>query len=177
MHKNSSDIKLIVSDIDGTLLTSENKLHPLTEEAIRAVIDDKRCGFTLSTGRAFPLTLPMAEYFKLRIPFIYSSGAIYDPIDNRVISAHSITPKQAEKVEKIAEKFRVGMITHTKNGMFCRVNDKDWETIKSLEWMKGERVDHARRVEDVKTDVQEEIIRLDIFDGQREEIWKPLWGY
>lgn len=163
MHKYSSDFKLIVSDIDGTLLSSENKLHPLTEEAIRAVIDDKRCGFTLSTGRAFTLTLPMAEYFKLRIPFIYSSGAIYDPIDNKVISAPPIKPNQIEKVVKIAEKFRVGMITHTKTGMFCRVNDKDWETINSLEWMKGERVDHARRVEDVKTDVQEEIIRLDIF--------------
>jgi len=55
------------------------------------------------------------------------------------------------------------MITHTKTGMFCQVNDKDWETIASLKWMKGEKMDHARRVEDIKTDVPEEIIRLDIF--------------
>ena len=163
MYRYGSEIKLIVSDIDGTLLTSENELNPLTEEAIRAVINDNRCDFTLSTGRAFPLTLPMAAYFKLKIPFIYSSGAIYDPRDNRVISAPPIKPIQIEKVEKIAEKFMVGMITHTKTGMFCRVNDKDWETITSLEWMKGERVDHARRIEDVKIDVQGEIIRLDIF--------------
>jgi len=163
MYRYGSEIKLIVSDIDGTLLTSKNELNPSTEEAIRAVINDKRCDFTLSTGRAFPLTLPMATYFKLKIPFIYSSGAIYDPRDNRVISAPSFKPIQIEKVEKIAEKFRVGMITHTKTGMFCRVNDKDWETITSLEWMKGEKVDHARRVEDVKKDVQGEIIRLDIF--------------
>ena len=163
MCRYGSEIKLIVSDIDGTLLTSENELNPLTEGAIRTVINDQRCDFTLSTGRAFPLTLPMAEYFKLKIPFIYSSGAIYDPRDNRVISAPSIKPIQIEKVEKIAEKFSVGMITHTKTGMFCRVNDKDWETITSLEWMKGEKVDHARRIEDVKTDVQGEIIRLDIF--------------
>ena len=163
MYRYGPEIKLIVSDIDGTLLTSENELNPLTEEAIRAVINDKQCDFTLSTGRAFPLTLPMAAYFKLKIPFIYSSGAIYDPRDNRVISAPSIKPIQIEKVEKIAEKFRVGMIIHTKTGMFCRVNDKDWETITSLEWMKGEKVDHARRIEDVKIDVQGEIIRLDIF--------------
>ena len=163
MYRYGSEIKLIVSDIDGTLLTSENELNSLTEEAIRAVINDKRYDFTLSTGRAFPLTLPMATYFKLKIPFIYSSGAIYDPRDNRVISAPSFKPIQIEKVEKIAEKFRVGMITHTKTGMFCRVNDKDWKTITSLEWMKGEKVDHARRVEDVKKDVQGEIIRLDIF--------------
>ena len=71
MYRYGSEIKLIVSDIDGNLLTSENELNPLTEEAIRAVINDKRCDFTLSTGRAFPLTLPMALYFMLKIPFIY----------------------------------------------------------------------------------------------------------
>ncbi len=163
MHRYGSDIKLIVSDIDGTLLTSENDLLPLTEKAIRAVINDKRCDFTFSTGRALPMSLPIAAYFKLKIPFIYSSGAVYDPRDERIISAFSIKPIQIEKVVKVAEKFGVGMITHTKTGMFCQVSDKDWETIASLEWMKGEKVDHARRVEDIKTDVPGEIIRLDIF--------------
>jgi len=163
MHRYGSDIKLIVSDIDGTILTSENVLNPLTEEAIRTTINDKQCDFTLSTGRAFPLTLPMAAYFKLKIPFIYSSGAIYDARDDRVISAPSIKPIQIEKAVRIAEKFGVGMITHTKTGMFCQVSDKDWETISSMEWMRGEKVDHARRVEDIKTDTSGETIRLDIF--------------
>jgi Cof subfamily protein (haloacid dehalogenase superfamily) len=163
MHRYGSDIKLIVSDIDGTLLTSENDLHPLTEEVIRAVIDDKQCDFTFSTGRPFLMTFPMVEYFKLKIPFIYSNGAIYDPRDEKVISASPINSIQIEKVVKIAEKFKLGMITHTKTGMFCQVSDKDWETIASLKWMKGEKMDHARRVEDIKTDVPEESIRFDIF--------------
>jgi Cof subfamily protein (haloacid dehalogenase superfamily) len=163
MHRYGSEIKLIVSDIDGTLLNSENDLHPLTEEAIRAVINDKRCDFTFSTGRAFPRTLPMAVYFKLKIPFIYSSGAIYDPRDNRFISAFPIKPIQIEKIANIAEEFKVGMVAHTKTGMFCQVSDKDWKTIASLEWKKGEKVDHVKRVEDIKKDGPGEIIRLDIF--------------
>ena len=163
MHKYCSDIKLIVSDIDGTLLTSENDLLPLTEEMVRAVINDKRCDFTFSTGRAFPMTLPIATYFGLKIPFIYSSGAIYDPRDDRVVSTFPIKPMQIKKVIKVAEEFRVGMIAHAETCMFCQVSDKDWETIESLEWMKGEKVDHAERVEDIKTDIPGEIIRLDIF--------------
>ena len=163
MYRYGSDIKLIVSDIDGTILTSENDLNPLTEEAIRTVINDEQCDFTISTGRAFPLTLPLAAYFKLKIPFIFSSGAIYDPREDRVISAPSIKPIQIEKAVRIAKKFGVGVITHTKTDMFCQVSDKDWETISSLEWMREEKVDHARRVKDIKTDIPGEIIRLDIF--------------
>ena len=78
MYRYDSDIKLIVSDIDGTLLTTDNDLHPLTEELIRAVINERRCDFTFSTGRPLSMTLPMAAYFDLKIPFIYSNGAIYD---------------------------------------------------------------------------------------------------
>ena len=71
MHRYDSDIKLIVSDIDGTILTSENELNSLTEEAIRTVINDKRCDFTFCTGRPLLMTLPMAVYFRLKIPFIF----------------------------------------------------------------------------------------------------------
>ena len=163
MQRHDPDIKLIVSDIDGTLLTSKNELHPLIEEVIRTVINEKRCDLTFSTGRALPHVLPIAAYFKLKIPFIYSGGAIYDPRDDRVISAASIKPIQIDKIVHISEKFRVGMVAHTKTGMCCQVSDKDWETIASLEWMKGKMVDHVIRVEDVKTDIPDEIIRLDIF--------------
>jgi len=163
MQRYDYDIKLIVSDIDGTLLTSENDLHPLTEELIRAVINEKRCAFTFSTGRPLSMTLPMAAYFDLKIPFIYSNGAIYDLRDNGVVSASPIKSTQIEKVTEIAEYFGVGMVAHTKTGMFCQVSDKDWGTIASMEWVKGKKVDHVRRVEDVKSDLTGKIIRLDIF--------------
>jgi len=163
MHRYDSDIKLIVSDIDGTLLTSENDLHPLTEELIRVVINEEHCGFTFSTGRPLSMTLPLAAYLDLKIPFIYSNGAIYDLKDNSVVSAFPIKSIQIEKVAKIAKKFGVGMVAHTKTGMFCQVSNKDWKTIASMEWIKGKKVDHVRRVKDIKSDVLGEVIRLDIF--------------
>jgi Cof subfamily protein (haloacid dehalogenase superfamily) len=176
MYRYGSDIKLIVSDIDGTILTSENELDPLTEEVIRAIINDKRCDFTFCTGRPLLMTLPMVEYFKLKIPFIYSNGAIYDPREGKVISASPIKSIQIEKAVRIAEKFEVGMVTHTKTGMFCQVSDKDWETIASIKWMKGEKMINARRVEDIRTDVPEESIRFDIFAevDWLDDIWQEV---
>ena len=163
MRKNDFEIKLIVSDIDGTLLNSDNGFNPPAERAVRRIIKDKLCDFTFSTGRSFPLTLPFADYLKLEVPFIYSSCAIFDLRKNRFISAPSIKPNQIEKIAHVAEGFNVGLIAHTKNDMFCQVSDNDWETIVSLEWMKGKKINHAKRVGEIKTEVPEEIIRIDIF--------------
>jgi len=176
MQRYAYDIKLIVSDIDGTLLSSGNDLHPLTEDLVRAVINEKRCDFTFGTGRPLSMTLPMAEYFNLKVPFIYSHGAIYDLKDNSVVSAFPIKSTQIEEVAKIAEKFGVGMVTHTKTGMFCQVGNEDWKTIASMEWMKGKRVDHVSRVEDIKSDVPGEIIRMDIFAevDWLDDIWQEV---
>ena len=163
MHRYSFDIKLVVSDIDGTLLTSGNDLNPLTEEVIRAVINDQRRDFTFSTGRPLPMALPILDYFNLKVPFVYSNGAIYDLKNHRVVFAPLIESHQIKKIAKIAEKFGVGMITHTRTGMYCQVNNKDWELIASFKWMKGRKLDHVKRVENINTDVPEESIRFDIF--------------
>ena len=163
MKQCGNKIKLIVSDIDGTLLTSKNILLPSTEKAVRKIIDAQYCAFTLSTGRPFIFTNPMAEYLNLEVPFTFSGGGIYDPKEKKVVFAPVMRGAQIEKITAIAEKYEVGLLAHTTNGVFCLVNDKDWQTIRSLEWMKGRQSGHPERIEDIRTDVPNEIIRLDLF--------------
>lgn len=173
MKRCGIDIKLIVSDIDGTLLTSKNVLLPSTEDSVRKIINAQNCSFTLSTGRPFIFSNPMAEYLNLEVPFTFSGGAIYDPKEKRVIFAPVMRGEQIEKINFIAEKYEVGLLAHTTDGLFCLVNDKDWRTIRSLEWMKGRHADYPTRIEDIRTDVPNEIIRLDFF---AEVNWLPkIW--
>ena len=163
MKQCGKEIKLIVADIDGTLLTSKNILLPSTEDAVRKIIDGKKCTFTLSTGRSFNYANPTAEYLNLEVPFTFSGGAIYDPKEKRVVFALAIRMEQIEKINVIAEKYKVGLLAHTTVGMYCLVNDKDWQTINSLEWMNGRQADYPKRIKDIKKDVPNEIIRLDLF--------------
>jgi len=156
-------IKLIVSDIDGTLLSPENRLLPQTEEAVRAALDKDGLCFTIGTGRSFPLTIQLVEYLGIQAPFIYSSGAIFDPHQQRVISAVALQKHQVEAVIQIARKYVLGIIAHTTAKMYCQVCDSDWGKISALEWLKNKHSDHAIRVENILTDIQDEIIRLDIF--------------
>ncbi|MDO9546129.1 MAG: HAD family hydrolase, partial [Pelolinea sp.] len=163
MKRCGIEIKLIMSDIDGTLLTSENNLLPSTEKAVRKIIDDRKCAFTLSTGRSIIYTDPLVEYLNIQTPFAFSGGAIIDPRESRVLFAPVIELEQIEKTVVIAEKYNVGILAHTANGMFCQVNDKDWLTIRSLEWMIGRQDTFPKRIEDIGNEVPNEIIRLDLF--------------
>lgn len=163
MKRCGHEIKLIISDIDGTLLTSENVLLSSTESAVRKMIEAQNCAFTISTGRPFISTNPLAKYLGLKAPFSFSGGAIYDPLQENAVFAPAISQEQLEKITTIAHKYKVGILAHTTDGLFCLVNDKDWQTIRAFEWVQGKQFELPERIEDIRTDVPDKIIRLDLF--------------
>jgi len=77
---NRSDVKLIVTDMDGTLLDSRKgvSLHTLS------VLDrmrERNILFSVCTGRIQPMTVAFAATLKLQSPYITANGAlIYDPV-------------------------------------------------------------------------------------------------
>jgi 5-amino-6-(5-phospho-D-ribitylamino)uracil phosphatase len=68
-------IKLIVTDVDGTLLDRESKLPNLNKEAIfeclRAGI-----GVVLATGKSLNAVLWIIKFFGLKLPQITMAGAV-----------------------------------------------------------------------------------------------------
>lgn len=69
------EIKLIVSDIDGTLIDSKNKTT--TIENVRAINRARELGvqFTLATGRAFVTARKWMTHFGVTMPIITCNGA------------------------------------------------------------------------------------------------------
>lgn len=77
------DFRLLVSDIDGTLVSTDNHLNRETIHSIQAF---RQAGglFTLATGRNFLHTKELIEQLQIDIPVIVSDGAImYDPIEKK----------------------------------------------------------------------------------------------
>lgn len=68
-------IKLVVSDMDGTLLGKDSKISPANEEAI-VRIQELGVPFVLCTGRIYSAVAPYADYLKLTGPVIGCNGAI-----------------------------------------------------------------------------------------------------
>jgi Cof subfamily protein (haloacid dehalogenase superfamily) len=67
--------RLLVSDVDGTLLDPNSEVTPRVREALRAAAE-AGCAVTLATGRSLALARPVAAALGLEVPLILHSGAV-----------------------------------------------------------------------------------------------------
>ena len=77
-------IKLIASDMDGTLLNDD---HMISEENLKAIRKAQEMGrhFTIVTGRDYDTVKPYLEECNLKCECILSNGAEYRDINGNVI--------------------------------------------------------------------------------------------
>ncbi|MER2063207.1 MAG: Cof-type HAD-IIB family hydrolase [Alkalibacterium sp.] len=69
-------IKLIVSDMDGTLLDEEMEISQANVSAIKRA-QSQGIHFAIATGRDFPLAYPLLEENNITCPLIAQNGAQY----------------------------------------------------------------------------------------------------
>ena len=96
--------KLYITDLDGTLLTSEASVSDRTKNLINSLID-KGVLFSLATARTHATVSEMFSDVKLNVPLVMMNGVIiYDPNENKVVSSADIPRSAAEKVLGVFEK-------------------------------------------------------------------------
>ncbi len=102
-------IQLVVSDMDGTLLTPDREI---SDESCRAVAEAEKRGirFSICTGRIEPMTKSYQKRLDLKTPIITANGAlIWDPVRNCTLWG---CPMQKDELMKFL--------------YFCRDNDLDY---------------------------------------------------
>ncbi|MDY5785052.1 HAD family hydrolase [Corynebacterium sp.] len=82
--------RLIVSDIDGTFITSAGRVTPrLRDVVVRAV--RAGTGFGLATGRPHRWLLPVLEQLPIAPVCVCANGAVvYDPAEDRIVRAFEL---------------------------------------------------------------------------------------
>lgn len=94
--------RLLVTDLDGTLLRSDRSLSPYTVSTLNAVI---AAGLALSyaTARSLHSARPLVADVAFRLPVIVFDGAlVVEPEDGRVLRRALLTPELADAVLEAA---------------------------------------------------------------------------
>jgi Cof subfamily protein (haloacid dehalogenase superfamily) len=91
--------RLVISDVDGTLLDPNKELTEAARAAIRD-LDGAGVGFTFVSARPPRALLPLAEATELKLPFACFNGAMICAPDLRVLSQ---TLMPCDDVERAAE--------------------------------------------------------------------------
>ncbi len=100
------NIKLIVSDVDGTLTNNNNELGIETKELVRK-LSEKGILFTFATQRIHSSVVSFAKELDIKIPIISVNGALIKDIEGKVISSSIIKPGTVQKALNYSEKYFV----------------------------------------------------------------------
>ena len=126
------DTKFLFTDIDGTLLRSDQTISERTAELLSAAAAAGH-GLGLSSGRPFGSILQISEYIhsRIRIPFskeyiIANNGAqLYDCIRKKNILELRLPYELVDPLQKLADEFKVHIQTYTQENIICTCEDEE----------------------------------------------------
>jgi Cof subfamily protein (haloacid dehalogenase superfamily) len=101
-------IALVVSDIDGTLITSNHEVTGATKQAA-AGLYERGIQLSLASSRPPRSIRPLAEDLGLRSPFAAFNGALVVTADGSVMASSVIEPDVTAAVKAIADDLGIGV--------------------------------------------------------------------
>lgn len=104
------NIKLIVSDLDGTLLSDNGSIGVETKKVVRELIKEGTT-FSIATGRLHSAVIPTAEVLSLNGPIISLDGALIKyHSSGKTIFKSSLKEKHVRKAIEYSEEYLVNLV-------------------------------------------------------------------
>jgi len=116
-------IKLIASDMDGTLLNSNHKISKENLEAIKKA-ESMGVKFTIATGRRFEDVKPLIDENDLKCQCIALNGGEYIDEEGKVLEGIYIDRKEASQIIDMIIKENIVAEVYTNQGLYS-VNTKE----------------------------------------------------
>jgi Cof subfamily protein (haloacid dehalogenase superfamily) len=99
--------KMLVCDIDGTLLNKAGELTPRVKEALKAATQ-QGVRLTLATGRRLHNAIPVAQELNIDAPLILANGTvIVDPLHRETLFHQPLPPAVIEQVLPLVQEHGV----------------------------------------------------------------------
>jgi Cof subfamily protein (haloacid dehalogenase superfamily) len=103
-----SPIALVISDIDGTLITSNHEVTEATKAAA-AKLYERGIELSLASSRPPRSIVPLADALKLSGPFAAFNGALIVMRNGEVLARSVISPAIITRVKAIGDHFGIGV--------------------------------------------------------------------
>lgn len=119
-------IKVIVSDLDGTLLDCDHRLNHKTAETIR-----KACAsglrFIIATGRNFEGTMHALAGEEIVCDYIVSSGAELRNSEKKILFSNFMRTEDCERAYEIAKKYNISYVFCANGDDYCIGDEEEME--------------------------------------------------
>ncbi|KAG5460513.1 MAG: HAD-like domain-containing protein [Olpidium bornovanus] len=141
-------VKLIASDVDGTLLNSEHKFTPRTLSALKSMPD--QCTFVIATGKSRGAVVPLLQAAfgadRAWPPSINLNGLITYGAAGQVLKEHTMRPQVAAQVVAYAERNGLVYVVHSGKDILSARRQEGFEA--HLKLVDEPAVEIAERLEE-----------------------------
>ena len=122
-------IKLIASDMDGTLL---NEKHNIDKETVAAIKKAEEAGiiFAISTGREYDTVEPLLKENNIKCQCVLMNGAEYRDENGNIIEDINIETETATKIIHMLQEEKVSARIFTNKGIYT--TDTKEEALKEM---------------------------------------------
>ncbi len=150
-------IKLVVTDIDGTIYNPEMGITREIKNCFNR-LKDNNVELVIATGRTFKSTKGMAERFEVEVPLICYQGALVADFNGEIWDAKYYNEKTARKVINDLRKQNVHMNVYVDDQLYVE-NDDDY--IK--EYIKDKMIDYkvVRSFDDLDLKKLNKVLAID----------------
>jgi len=133
---------LYVSDLDGTLLTSQKVVSEYSKKVINELIDQGMF-FTYATARSLSSASKVVDGIHFKTPIVAYNGAhIFDPKTGKRIASEGFEQEEINNIKEIMEKYNLVPM------VYSFVNEKE-----TVSWVRGSETKGVLKyIDDRKTD-------------------------
>lgn len=104
---------LYVTDLDGTLLNTQDRISPLSIQIINDLVD-KGMLFTYATARSLVSASIVTEGLSTKVPIIAYNGAfIFQPSTGEILSQEGFTDDERSRVKTVLESSRISPLVYS----------------------------------------------------------------
>lgn len=141
-----SNYKLVVFDIDGTLVGPSHILDPYTRDTLLRLLDHG-LHFTLATGKNLPATQQIADDLEIELPLVLCNGSMIETRHGEILARSVLPYDVTSRVINLCEEEKCNLVIYIDDDIIMKEMNEDifpvynqvtygiveighWETIK-----------------------------------------------
>ena len=112
------EIKAVIFDMDGTLLTSQKMISPASQATIKKLMD-KQKKVVLASGRPYYMILKEISQLDIQVPVISCNGAlIYCPVQKTIIGSHLMAMQTSQYIYDTLVQHQATFVVYTTKAIY-----------------------------------------------------------
>ena len=159
-------IKMIATDIDGTILNWNGEFSPKVIECIKK-LTEQGIKVVLVTGRMHSSTAPIAQKLGLNTPVVSYQGGLVKDMNNNTLYQKNLPSNHAKEIIKWAKENSIHINLYIDDKLYV---EKDCESVR--QYIKGKFVDYnIRKFEDLEIENVNKVLAIDYTDADKVTGW------